>query len=129
MACLLSCSQSAEYQKYIIESLARSERAMKKKYYALQHAIESQISQPSWSNPTISTMVHVTSSRGITSTAASTTPDARVPDESPPVIRPQTLVAELLLCFQLLNDLLGYQMLVMRGELHSPIDTTKFKVL
>ncbi|KAE8446447.1 hypothetical protein EG329_011910 [Mollisiaceae sp. DMI_Dod_QoI] len=89
---------SLEYQKQIIESLARSERAMKRRYYALQHALEDQSSLGAF-NASVNTSVNISTTRDI--------------DEAPPSYRHPSLAAsssipvgELLLCFRLIHDLL-----------------------
>jgi hypothetical protein len=102
------CSKAAEsslaYQHQVIENLVRSERAMKRRYHDLHNAIE--FAQPrDVFSATINTSVHIATDRGI---------DDFSPQypEPPPTVKPRTLVGELLLCFQLLNDLLGYHLAI-----------------
>lgn len=107
---------------------------MKQKYYALQNAIEAQQTpQAPVLNATDNTAVHVTRSRGLENESptdgAFSIATRREKQDLPPNIKPQTLIAELLLCFQLLNDLLGYQMLVMQGEVENRLTSQHDEIL
>lgn len=78
---------------------------MKHKYYSLQMAIENQSPPPPF-NAAINTSVEMPTSRGIDKSPQ------HLEVASPPVVKPRTLIRELLLCFQLLNDLLGHHVAV-----------------
>ncbi|TVY32320.1 hypothetical protein LOCC1_G007871 [Lachnellula occidentalis] len=100
-----AADSSFAYQKHLIESLARSEQETKRKYHALQMAIESENSEKG-PNAFIRSLVHVTGARGMdTMSQSSETPAI-------PAVKHQTLIGELLLCFQLLNDVLGHHLAV-----------------
>jgi hypothetical protein len=94
---------------------------MKQKYYYLQMAIENQSSRPSFS-AAINTSVEVTTTRGLDELPQ------RLEPVNPPVVKPQTLIWELLLCFQLLNDLLGYHMAVTKLSELSSLGYEKLRV-
>ncbi|TVY14541.1 hypothetical protein LARI1_G007302 [Lachnellula arida] len=100
-----AADSSFAYQKHLIESLARSEQETKRRYHALQMAIESEKSERGL-NAFISTSVHVTGASGMDTMSQ--------PSETPavPAIKHETLVGEILLCFQLLNDVLGNNLAV-----------------
>ncbi|KUJ08200.1 uncharacterized protein LY89DRAFT_677091 [Mollisia scopiformis] len=87
---------SLEYQRQMIESLARSERAMKRKYYALQHALEEQ-NRHEPVIPAINASVNITGSRDV---------NEEPPDYNSAPVRSSNPVGELLLCFKLLHSLL-----------------------
>ena len=112
---LTSRSKTAESslasQQHLIERMARSERAANRRYHSLVRAIENRSSSPSF-NTSIIMAADITTSRGIVDTPQHVEPS------TPPAVKPRTLIGELLLCFQLLNDILGYHMAVTKyGEL------------
>lgn len=80
---------------------------MKRKYYSLAMAIEDQRPPPAFNTTTINMSAEVMTARGIADSPQHLEP------ASPPVVKPRTLIGELLLCFQLLNDIVGYHMAVM----------------
>ncbi|KAH7390104.1 synaptobrevin-domain-containing protein [Cadophora sp. MPI-SDFR-AT-0126] len=115
------------YQKQVIENLARSERDMNRKYINMQRALEfDAIDRDFYS--TMNSSVHKTTfsktpvdsdiMAKTTSVNRSFPPDAEPKSlstetiDTPPPVKPRTLIGELLLCFQLLNDILGYHMAV-----------------
>jgi hypothetical protein len=102
---LTSCSKetksSLAYHQELIKSFARSERAMQRKYDSLQAASESQ------SFPQMSSMNAVTLPQlSVTKELDASSNDLE--ELSAPSVRPRTLIGELLLCFQLLHDLLNH---------------------
>ncbi|TVY43307.1 hypothetical protein LCER1_G008650, partial [Lachnellula cervina] len=108
-----AADSSFAYQKHLIESLARSEQETKRRYHALQMAIESENSERGL-NAFISTSVHVTEASGMDTMSQ--------PSETPavPAVKHETLIGELLLCFQLLNDVLRHHSAVSKlSELSS----------
>lgn len=102
-----AADSSFAYQKHLIESLARSEQETKHRYLALQKAIEDQKTGPVL-NAFMNTSVQITGTKDMGIMSPPT--DAEVP--TTPVVHDRTIVGELLLCFQLLNDVLGYHMAI-----------------
>ena len=95
---------SLAYQQHLIESLARSERTTKRNYVALQKAIEDGETQ-SIIHTTINTAVQITTTEKITDPPHEA---GRGLELSAPIVKYDTRIGELLLCFQLLNHLLAY---------------------
>lgn len=81
---------------------------MKRKYLTLLNAVDNQ-SYPGISNIEINTAVHMSPDRSLEGQ-----PLGNLQLPNPPILKPQMLVGELLLCFKLLNDLLGYNMNVVK---------------
>ncbi|KAK0105889.1 hypothetical protein ONS95_004402 [Cadophora gregata] len=122
-----AAQSSLIYQKHVIENLARSERDMNRRYINMQRALEFEAIDRDFYS-TMNSSVHVSTSREIRADSAfmakPTSIKRSVPIEAeaksplaeiidnPPAVKPRTLVGELLLCFQLLNDILGYHMAV-----------------
>jgi hypothetical protein len=89
---------------------------MKQRYHSLQVAIEYQDPPPAFDAYFSKASVEFSTSRGFDNPP---TPQYVEP-ASPPLVKPRTLVGELLLCFQLLSDLLGYHVAVTKcSELSS----------
>lgn len=103
-----AAESSLVYQQHLIERLARSERATRRKYLALETALENEYSQ-------IGLMAMNTSA--LVPPAREIDP-SRPPsvEESPnhPPVKPRTLIGEIRLCFRVLNDLLGYKEDIMK---------------
>ncbi|CZR63652.1 uncharacterized protein PAC_13549 [Phialocephala subalpina] len=93
-------ASSLQYQKQIIESLARSEHAMKRRYYALKHALEGHTSGGTL-NATINSSVNTMASRDTDDEP----PEYQHPSPAAKISNP---VGELLLCFRLISDLLEH---------------------
>lgn len=92
------------YQQHLIESMARSEREMKRRCLSLQNAIEYQNEERGF-NPMINTAVHIDGGQDLSHTSG------RQP-RTTPFAKPRVLIGELLLSFQLLNDILGYHLAI-----------------
>ena len=117
---------SLMYQKHLIESLARSERDMKRKFLNMQRVLEYEALDRDFYS-TMNHSVHIRTSRDVP-TSGNFTPNQTSVDRSlprhvvpkslsfetidPPPVKPRALIGELLLCFQLLNDILGYHLAV-----------------
>jgi hypothetical protein len=99
---------SIAYQEHLIETLKHSLKDTNYRYLSLQRAIEGEKAEPVL-NAFINTSVHITEARdmGIMSQSANDS-EASVT----PVVHHRTVIGELLLCFQLLNDVLGYHMAI-----------------
>ena len=92
---------------------------MKQRYYSLQMTIDNQ-STPSIFNTFAAASVSIsaaTQSRGIDDfRSPSPLPQYQKTPTPPPVVKTKTLVGELLLCFHLLNDLLGHHVAVTKSS-------------
>lgn len=100
---------SFEYQKHLIESLARSERATRRKYYELQMAIEGRGTDEDFDV--------VISTSSVTPTRVR---DLETPENHSSELKNKLLIGELLLCFQLLNELLRSHMAISKDTEGSP---------
>jgi hypothetical protein len=108
---------SLAYQQHLIESLARSERTTKRNYLALQKAIEDGETQQTI-HTTINTAVQITTTERVTDLPHEA---ARGLEPNAPIVRYDTRIGELLLCFQLLNHLLAYHSTARKeGDLPAP---------
>jgi hypothetical protein len=108
---------SLAYQQHLIESLARSERTTKRNYVALQKAIEDSETQ-SIIHTTINTAVQIATTEKITDPPHEA---GRGLELSAPIVKYDTRIGELLLCFQLLNHLLAYHATARKeGDLPTP---------
>ena len=115
MVCRKEMESSFDYQKHLIENLARSERATARKYQALRMAIEGKSEEAF--EITISTSVDPSRSRGLDENDINT---SELPGSSS--MTPNSLAGELLLSFRLLNDVLGTQLPVTEQNLMSKAD-------
>jgi hypothetical protein len=108
---------SLAYQQHLIESLARLERTTKRNYLALQKAIEDGETQQII-HTTINTAAQITTIERVTDPPHEA---ARGLEQNAPMVRYDTRIGELLLCFQLLNHLLAYHATVRNeGDLPTP---------
>lgn len=108
---------SLAYQQHLIKSLAHSERTTKRNYLALQKAIEDCETQPII-HTTINTAVQITTTERATDPPYEA---ARDLEPNVPIVKYDTRIEELLLCFQLLNHLLAYHATARKeGDLPTP---------
>lgn len=101
---------SFEYQKHLIESLACSERATRFKYHELQRAIENKSTDEDFD---------VTTSTSVTTQEKGLDFESLI-NRSPPEAKPKVTIGELLLCFQLLNELLKSHLAIFKSTERSP---------
>ncbi len=126
--CRKAAELSLEYQKHLIKSLAQSERAMSKKYANMQRALEFEDTHSGFYTMVNTSALRMSNTHPKRNRSLKENKDDTVargfsvgsePDEPsvgiesvPPPVKPRTLIGELLLCFQLLNDSLGYHIAV-----------------
>lgn len=101
------------YQEHLIESLARSERASKRKYLALKKSLEDETPQI---GPTATiNAVQILPTRDI-GRRQSNSPESPLVSSS---VKRRTLIGEILLCYTVLMDLLQYKHVIMVPGLQS----------
>jgi hypothetical protein len=116
---------SMAYQQHLIESLARSERTTKRSYLALQKAIEDGETQQIV-HRAINKAVQITTTEGVTDPPHEV---ARGLEPNAPIVRHDTRIAELLLCFRLLNHLLAYNATARKQDDLPPLEYDELRSL